>query len=74
MSRTKLNIERPSVCFTPDHPWHVQYLKSQLDTMRTMSESRNRIYEEVDRTAQDLEKTNQKLTMEARADKQKIDK
>lgn len=52
----------------------IQYLKSQLDTMRTMSESRNRIYEEVDRTAQDLEKTNQKLTMEARADKQKIDK
>ncbi|GFS02085.1 cerebellar degeneration-related protein 2-like [Elysia marginata] len=52
----------------------IQYLKSQLDTMRTMSESRNRIYEEVDRTAQDLEKTNQKLTMEARADRQKIDK
>ncbi|GFO02367.1 cerebellar degeneration-related protein 2-like [Plakobranchus ocellatus] len=52
----------------------IQYLKSQLDTMRTMSESRNRIYEEVDRTAQELEKTNQKLTMEARADKQKIDK
>lgn len=52
----------------------LQYLKSQLDTMRTMTESRNRIYEEVDRTAQDLEKNNQRLIMEARADKQKIEK
>ncbi|XP_059171968.1 cerebellar degeneration-related protein 2-like isoform X2 [Physella acuta] len=57
-----------------DQTLEIQYLKSQLDTMRTMTESRNRIYEEVDRTAQDLEKNNQKLIMEARADKQKIDK
>ncbi|KAI8796633.1 cerebellar degeneration-related protein 2-like isoform X1 [Biomphalaria glabrata] len=57
-----------------DQTLEIQYLKSQLDTMRTMTESRNRIYEEVDRTAQDLEKNNQRLIMEARADKQKIEK
>lgn len=51
-----------------------QFLKSQMDTMRTMTESRNRIYEEVDRTSQELEKNNQKFIMEARADKQKIEK
>ena len=42
--------------------------------MRTMAESRNRVYEEVDRTAQDLEKSNQKLLIDAKADRQKIDK
>ncbi|CAL1528657.1 unnamed protein product [Lymnaea stagnalis] len=57
-----------------DQGLEIQYLKSQLETMRTMTDSRNRIYEEVDRTAQDLEKSNQKLIMEARADKQKIEK
>ena len=39
-----------------------------------MAESRNRVYEEVDRTAQDLEKSNQKLLIDAKADRQKIDK
>ena len=39
-----------------------------------MTESRNRVYEEVDRISQDLERQNQKLTMDAKADRQKIDR
>lgn len=39
-----------------------------------MSESRNRVYEEVDRISQDLERQNQKLTMDAKGDKQKIER
>ncbi|CAG5117928.1 unnamed protein product [Candidula unifasciata] len=57
-----------------DQGLEIQFLKSQMETMRTMTESRNRIYEEVDRTSQELEKNNQKFIMEARADKQKIEK
>ncbi|CAG5121581.1 unnamed protein product [Candidula unifasciata] len=57
------------------HDQHVeiQSLKHQVEAMRTMTETRNRIYEEVDRTAQDLENTNKKMLMESRADKQKLE-
>ncbi|KAL8569546.1 hypothetical protein ACOMHN_002092 [Nucella lapillus] len=52
----------------------LQHVSNQLDTLRTMTESRNRVYEEVDRISQDLERHNQKLTMDAKADRQKIDR
>ncbi|XP_025093049.1 cerebellar degeneration-related protein 2-like isoform X2 [Pomacea canaliculata] len=52
----------------------LQHVTKQLETLRTMTESRNRVYEEVDRISQDLERQNQKLTMDARADKQKIER
>lgn len=49
-------------------------MKYQLETAKAMTESKNRIYEEVDKTAQDLENSNKKMLMESRADKQKIEK
>jgi Skp family chaperone for outer membrane proteins len=51
-----------------------QHVNKQLETLRTMTESRNRVYEEVDRISQDLERQNQKLAMDAKADRQKIDR
>ena len=52
----------------------MQHVSKQLETLRTMTESRNRVYEEVDRISQDLERQNQKLTMDAKADRQIIDR
>lgn len=52
----------------------IQYITRQLETVRDSSESRMRIYEELDRTSQDLEKTNQKLLIDAKTDKQRIEK
>lgn len=70
------------ICFyeTPTHKiWMffsrlIQYITRQLETVRDSSESRMRIYEELDRTSQDLEKTNQKLLIDAKTDKQRIEK
>lgn len=52
----------------------IQYITRQLETVRDSSESRMRIYEELDKTSQDLEKTNQKLLIDAKTDKQRIEK
>lgn len=52
----------------------MQYITRQLETVRDSSESRMRIYEELDRTSQDLEKTNQRLHIDAKTDKQRIEK
>lgn len=52
----------------------MQYITRQLETVRDSSESRMRIYEELDRTSQDLEKTNQRLLIDAKTDKQRIEK
>lgn len=52
----------------------IEYITRQLETVRDSSESRMRIYEELDRTSQDLEKTNQRLLIDAKTDKQRIEK
>ena len=51
-----------------------QYLTRQLDTLRETTDSKNKIYEEIDKTIQDLEQQNQKLIINSKADKQKIDR
>lgn len=52
----------------------LQYLNNQLDSLRETSESKNKIYEEIDKAIQDLENRNQKLVIDSKADKQKIDR
>ncbi|XP_041363239.1 cerebellar degeneration-related protein 2-like [Gigantopelta aegis] len=52
----------------------IQYLNRQLETIRTMDESRMRIYEELERNSLEIERTNQKLQEESKSDKQKINR
>ncbi|XP_061175434.1 cerebellar degeneration-related protein 2-like [Saccostrea echinata] len=52
----------------------IEYITRQLETVRDSSESRMRIYEELDRTSQELEKTNQRLLIDGKTDKQRIEK
>ena len=51
-----------------------QYLTRQLDTLRETTDSKNKIYEEIDKTIQDLEQQNQKHLINSKADKQKLDR
>lgn len=51
-----------------------QFLNSQLDSQRDTNESKNKIYEEIDKAIQDLENRNQKYAIDSKADKQKIDR
>lgn len=57
-----------------DQQLEIDHLTHQLETLRESTESKNKIYEEIDKAIQDLEKTNQKLTIDSKADKQKIDR
>ena len=50
----------------------LQLLSKQLDVLRNVNESRMKIYEEVDRNLQELEKTNEKLRLEVKTDKDKV--
>ncbi|WAQ96318.1 CDR2-like protein [Mya arenaria] len=50
------------------------YQGNQLDALRESVESKNRIYEEIDKAVQELEQTNQKYALDSKADKQKIDR
>ncbi|KAK3102713.1 hypothetical protein FSP39_013361 [Pinctada imbricata] len=52
----------------------IEYITKQLETVRDSSESRMRIYEELDRNSQELEKTNQRLMIDSKTDKQRIEK
>lgn len=65
-----------TLVFTCPHPIFLpfQYITRQLETVRDSSESRMRIYEELDRTSQELEKTNQRLHIDSKTDKQRIEK
>jgi len=54
--------------------FYFQFLTKQLDLLRDSSESRMRVYEELDRNTQELEKTNQRLLLDAKGDKQRIEK
>ena len=50
-----------------------QLLSKQLEALRGVSDSRMRVYEEVDRNLHDAEKKNETLKKESRSDKAKID-
>ncbi|KAK2155093.1 hypothetical protein LSH36_249g01011 [Paralvinella palmiformis] len=50
----------------------IDLLTKQLEVLRNVNDSRMRIYEEVDRNLQELEKTNKKFRKEIRADKERI--
>ena len=52
----------------------LQYLTKQLEALRQTSESRMRVYEDIDRNAQEQEKTNQRLMLDSKADKQRIER
>ena len=51
-----------------------QLLTKQLEVLRTVNESRMRIYEEVDKTQQEVDRTNERLKQEAKDDKLTIKK
>lgn len=51
----------------------IDYLTKQLEALRQVNDSRMRIYEELDKNVQELEKTNQRLVTDARAGKQRIE-
>ena len=49
-----------------------QYLSKQTAALREVNDSRLRIYEQLEVSIQDLEKSNQRLAAEGAADKRKI--
>lgn len=49
-----------------------QLLTKQLNTLRELSQSKMRIYEEVDKQCTELERSNKALQAENKADKQRI--
>lgn len=49
-----------------------QLLSKQLEVLRNVNESRMRVYEDVDKNLQDLEKTNERLKQDSKTDKDKI--
>lgn len=51
-----------------------QHQGNQLESLRESTEHKNRIYEDIDKALQELEKANQKLAIDSKADKQKIDR
>lgn len=57
-----------------DQQLEIDFLNNQLESLRESIESKNKIYEEIDKAIQDLENRNQKLTLDAKADKQKVDR
>lgn len=52
----------------------IEFLSKQLETARNNFDSRMKVYEDVDRHNQELEKTNQRLLLDAKGDKQRIEK
>ncbi|XP_070580624.1 cerebellar degeneration-related protein 2-like isoform X2 [Ptychodera flava] len=55
-----------------EHTQHIMHLEKQLNLLRDASESKARLYEQLDYNIQEMEKTNQKLQHESRTDKQRI--
>lgn len=51
----------------------IDYLTKQLEALRQVNDSRMRIYEELDKNVQELEKNNQRLITDARAGKHRIE-
>lgn len=57
-----------SACLSP------QYLSKQLDVLRDMNEQHAKVYEQLDGTARELERTNHTLVMDSKASQQKIER
>ncbi len=49
-----------------------QLLTKQHEVLKNVNESRMRLYEDVDKNLQDIEKSNEKLRSDIKADKEKI--
>ena len=49
-----------------------QLLTKQVEVLRHANDSRMRIYEEIDKSTQDLEKANQDLRQQLRTEKSKV--
>lgn len=56
----------------PYHSCHLQYLNKQTTALRDINDSRLSVYEQLEESVSDLEKTNRKLVEVAYADKAKI--
>ncbi|XP_076072946.1 cerebellar degeneration-related protein 2-like [Mytilus galloprovincialis] len=52
----------------------IEFLSKQLETARDNCDSRMKVYEELDRHNQELEKTNQRLVLDSKGDKQRVEK
>ncbi|KAG5280354.1 hypothetical protein AALO_G00088170 [Alosa alosa] len=52
----------------------IEYLSKQLDMLRDMNEQHAKVYEQLDVTARELEKTNHNLVLESKASQQKIER
>ncbi len=50
----------------------LQLLTKQLEVLKNVNESRMRLYEDVDKNLQDIEKSNQQLRSDIKTDKEKI--
>lgn len=50
-----------------------QYLSKQLEVLRDMNEQHAKVYEQLDGTARELERTNHTLVMDSKASQQKIE-
>ncbi|XP_030630961.1 cerebellar degeneration-related protein 2 [Chanos chanos] len=50
----------------------IEYLSKQVDFLRSVNDQHAKVYEQLDLTARDLEKTNQRLVLENRSAQQKI--
>lgn len=50
-----------------------QYLSKQLEVLRDMNEQHAKVYEQLDGTARELERTNRTLVMESRGSQLKIE-
>uniref|UniRef100_A0A3Q3GC76 Cerebellar deration related protein 2 like n=1 Tax=Labrus bergylta TaxID=56723 RepID=A0A3Q3GC76_9LABR len=52
----------------------IEYLSKQLDVLRDMNEQHAKVYEQLDGTARELERTNHTLVMDSKASHQKIER
>lgn len=51
-----------------------QYLSKQLEVLRDMNEQHAKVYEQLDGTARELERTNHTLVTDSKASQQKIER
>ena len=49
-------------------------MSKQLETLRETTETRAGVYEDLDKVNQELEKQNQRLALDSKTDKQRIEK
>ncbi|XP_077359170.1 cerebellar degeneration-related protein 2-like isoform X2 [Festucalex cinctus] len=52
----------------------IEYLSKQLEVLRDMNEQHAKVYEQLDGTARELERTNQTLVVDSKASQQKIER